>query len=139
MGPTFGVAPRIYNWGANLQREISKFLFEIEYAGNRGYRLNSTIDLNQVNPSYLYLGSLLQQSITSQSVVAAGFKKPYANFPDNGTLAQSLRPFPQFLNVFSRNSGRVRPGMTRPQSKSRGASATGSSPAPMSGRRLWDC
>ena len=38
-------------------------------------------------------------------MVAAGYKKPYANFPDNGTLAQALRPFPQFLNVWSRNSG----------------------------------
>ena len=105
MGPTFGKAPRIYNWSFNIQREIGKFLVEVEYAGNRGRSLNSTIDLNQVNPSYLYLGPLLQQSITSPSVVAAGFKKPYSNFPDTGTLAQSLRPFPQFLNVFSRNSG----------------------------------
>ena len=62
------------------------------------------MDLNQVNPSYLYLGSLLQQSITAPAVVAAGFKPPYPNFP-HGTLAQALRPFPQFLNVFSRNSG----------------------------------
>ena len=62
MGPTFGKAPRIYNWGINLQREIKKFLVEVDYAGNRGHRLNSTIDLNQVNPSYLFLGSLLQQT-----------------------------------------------------------------------------
>jgi len=61
------------------------------------------VDLNQVNPSYLYLGSLLQQSITAPAVVAAGFSKPYPNF--TGSLAQALRPFPQFLNVFSRNSG----------------------------------
>ncbi len=105
MGPTFGKAPRVYNWSINLQREIAKFLVEVEYAGNRAHGLNSTIDLNQVNPSYLSLGSLLQQTITSPAVVAAGYKKPYANFPDNGTLAQSLRPFPQFLNVWSRNSG----------------------------------
>jgi Carboxypeptidase regulatory-like domain/TonB dependent receptor len=105
MGPTFGKAPRIYNWGVNLQREMAKFLVEVDYSGNRGYRLNSTIDLNQVNPSYLSLGSLLQQTITAPAVVAAGYKKPYASFPDNGTLAQSLRPFPQFLNVWSRNSG----------------------------------
>src|SRR5215471_11642658 len=105
LGPTFGNAPRIYNWGANLQREVHKFLVELEYSGNRGYRLNSTIDLNQVNPSYLFLGPMLQQAITAPAVVAAGFKKPYASFPDNGSLAQALRPFPQFLNVFSRNSG----------------------------------
>jgi Carboxypeptidase regulatory-like domain len=108
MGPTFGKAPRIYNWSINIQREIRGFLVEADYAGNRGYRLNSTIDLNQVNPSYLYLGSLLGQTITSPAVVAAGFKKPYPNFPDNGSLAQSLRPLPQFLNVWSRNSGQGR-------------------------------
>jgi hypothetical protein len=108
MGPTFGTAPRIYNWSLNLQREIKKFMIEADYTGNRGYRLNSTIDLNQVNPSYLYLGSLLQKSITDPAVVAAGFKKPYPNFSDTGTLAQSLRPFPQFLNVFSRNTGQGR-------------------------------
>jgi hypothetical protein len=105
LGPTFGKAPRVYNWSLNLQREVKQFLIEVEYAGNRGRGLNSTVDLNQVNPSYLYLGSLLQQPITSAAVVAQGFKKPYANFPDTGTLAQSLRPYPQFLNVWSRNSG----------------------------------
>ena len=108
MGPTFGKAPRIFNWSINLQHEVAKFLVEIDYAGNRGYRLNSTIDLNQVNPSYLFLGSLLQQQITAPAVVAAGYKKPYPNFPDTGTLAQALRPYPQFLNVFSRNSGQGR-------------------------------
>ncbi len=103
MGPTFGIAPRIYTFSGNIQREVARFLVEVDYQGNRGYRLNSTVDLNQVNPSYLYLGSLLQQSITSPSVIAAGFSKPYPNF--TGTLAQALRPYPQFLNVFSRNSG----------------------------------
>jgi hypothetical protein len=105
MGPTFGKAPRIYNWSINLQREIAKFLVEMDYAEVRGHSLNSTVDLNQVNPSYLYLGSLLQQPIASPAVVAAGFTKPYANFPSTGSLAQALRPFPQFLNVWSRNSG----------------------------------
>jgi hypothetical protein len=108
MGPTFGKAPRIQNWSINLQREFGKFLVEVDYAEVRGRGLNSTVDLNQVNPSFLSLGSLLQQQISSPAVVAAGFKKPYANFPDTGTLAQSLRPFPQFLNVWSRNSGQGR-------------------------------
>jgi hypothetical protein len=107
LGPTYGKAPRIYNWSFSVQREVKRFLIEVEYSGNRGHGLNSTVDLNQVNPSYLYLGAqgLLQKTIADPAVVAAGFKKPYPNFPDNGTLAQSLRPYPQFLNVWSRNSG----------------------------------
>ncbi len=43
--------------------------------------------------------ALLTQSITSPTVMARGFAKPYATFPDNATLAQSLRPFPQFGNI----------------------------------------
>ncbi len=103
LGSTFGVAPRIQTYNVDVQREIKGFLVEVDYQGNRGNRLNSTVDLNQVNPSYLSLGSLLQQNITSAAVIAAGYKLPYPSF--TGTLAQSLRPFPQFLNVFSRNSG----------------------------------
>jgi hypothetical protein len=102
LGPTFGKAPRVYDWSFNVQHEVKGFLIDVAYAANRGRRLNSTLDLNQVNPSYLYLGSLLQQNITSPAVVAAGFSKPYANF--NGSLAQALRPYPQFNGVFSRNS-----------------------------------
>lgn len=105
MGPTFGKSPRLYNWSIGMQREIGKFLIDVAYTGVRGRGLNSTIDLNQVNPSYLYLGSLLGQQITSAPVVAAGFSKPYPNFSNTATLAQALRPFPQYLSVFSRNSG----------------------------------
>ncbi len=107
LGPTFGRAPRIYNWSLELQREIKGFLIEVGYAGNRARGLNSTIDLNQVNPSFLNATTtaLLGRPITDPSVVAAGFRKPYAAFPDNGSLSQSLRPYPQFQNVWSRNSG----------------------------------
>ena len=103
LGPNFGKAPRVYNWSFDVQREVGKWLIDAAYVGNRGHRLNSTIDLNQVNPSNLSLGPLLQQSITSPQVIAAGFTKPYPSF--TGTLAQALRPYPQFLNVYSRNSG----------------------------------
>jgi hypothetical protein len=104
MGPTFGKAPKIYTFNGDIQREIARFLVEVDYQGNRGYSLNSTVDLNQVNPAFLYLGSLLSQGITSPAVVSAGLSKlPYPSF--TGSLGQSLRPYPQFLNVWSRNSG----------------------------------
>lgn len=106
MGPTFGKAARVYTWSAEIQHEIGGFLIDVMYMGNRGSRLNSTIDLNQVNPTNLALGSLLQQSITSPAVVAAGYTLPYPGF--TGTLAQALRPYPQFNGVYSRNSGEGR-------------------------------
>jgi len=105
MGPNFGKAPRIYTWSFNIQHEVKSFLFDIAYVGNRGRGLNSTIELNQLPVSRLELGSLLQQRIDSPAVRAAGFTKPYPTFPDNFTLAQALRPYPQYFGVLDRNSG----------------------------------
>jgi hypothetical protein len=139
LGPNFGKAARVQNWSFNIQREIGKWLLDVAYAGNRGNRLNSTIDLNQVNPSYLSLGTLLQQSISSPAVVAAGFKAPYASFPANGTLAQALRPFPQYLNVFSRNSGQGQTWCDRRKSRWSGGWAVGKFRDYTCGQNLWDC
>ena len=41
----------------------------------------------------------MNSTITSAAAVAAGFKKPYANFPDSGSVLQSLRPFPQYSGI----------------------------------------
>lgn len=101
----FGRAPRVHNWSFNIQQEISKYVIDVAYVGNRGRGLASTVQLNQLPVSQLALGSLLQQSITSPAVVAAGFTKPFDSFPNNGTLAQALRPYPQFFDVLERNSG----------------------------------
>ena len=81
------------------------FLADVAYVANRGSGLNSSIWLNQVDPKYLSLGALLRKRIDDPEVIAAGFSKPFSSFPSTTTLAQALRPYPQFLNVFSRNSG----------------------------------
>lgn len=103
-GPNYGKAPRIWNWSFNIQHEVKGWLIDVGYVGNRGKGLNSTISLNQLPTSYLSLGSLLTQTVTSPAAVAAGIKLPYAGYP-NRSVAQSLRPFPQYLDVLSRNSG----------------------------------
>lgn len=105
LGQDFGKAPRIYNWSFNIQHEVKGFLFDIAYVGNQGRGLASTLMLNQVDPKYLSLGALLRQPITSQEVRDRGFRKPFDSFPDTQTLAQALRPYPQFFNVNDRNSG----------------------------------
>jgi hypothetical protein len=103
LGPNFGKAPRYQNWSINLQRTFGKFLVDLAYVGNRGTRLSSSIPINQVDPKHLSLGPLLRQNINSAAVQAAGFTAPFEGF--SGTLAQALRPYPQFLGVTSRNSG----------------------------------
>lgn len=114
MGPTFGKAPRIQTWSFNIQHEFRNWLFDIAYQGNRGRYLNSTVDMNQLPTSFLQLGSLLGRPINSPEAAAAGITEPYPGFISsfqaaNGgrlpSVAQSLRPYPQYLSVFSRNAG----------------------------------
>ncbi|MEZ5351215.1 MAG: carboxypeptidase regulatory-like domain-containing protein [Bryobacteraceae bacterium] len=105
IGPDFGKAPRVYTWSLNVQHEFKNTLFDIAYVGNRGRGLNSTLDFNQVSPQNLALGGLLLQPISSAAVQAAGFSKPFDSFPNNRSLAQSLRPYPQYLNIQDRNTG----------------------------------
>jgi hypothetical protein len=104
-GPTAGQPGRIYNWSANLQHEIKSFLIDIAYQGNRGTRLNSTVDLNQLPPSLLSRGPLLSQRIDSAAAREAGITAPFAGFPGNLSVAQALRPYPQYLSVNSLFAG----------------------------------
>jgi hypothetical protein len=107
-----GRPPRINQWNISLQRELMKDLvLEAAYVGNRGVWLqaNSLIDLNGLTQERLAsVGlninsasdrALLTSQFRSAQVTAAGFKVPYATFPTTLTLAQALRPFPQFGNI----------------------------------------
>jgi len=98
--PSFGTAGRIQNWSMNVQHEVKGVLIDVAYQGNRGSRLNSSVDLNQLPVSALALGTRL-----SQTLAATGTAEPFAGFGTNRSVAQSMRPFPQYLSVFSRNAG----------------------------------
>ncbi|MBS1827338.1 MAG: TonB-dependent receptor [Acidobacteria bacterium] len=104
-GPNAGQPGRVYNWSAGFQHEFRNYLIDLSYQGNRGKRLNSTIDLNQVPTSFLTNGSLLQQRLDSPAAQNARIASPYVGFPTNLSVAQSLRPYPQFLSVNSRFAG----------------------------------
>jgi hypothetical protein len=109
MSDSYGKAPRIYNWSLTIQREVKNFVIEAAYVGNRGHGLNSTVYLNQLPVSNLSLGSLLGKNINSPEVKAAGYSEPFTGFAQGwkagATLAQALRPFPQFSNVVDVNAG----------------------------------
>ncbi|HYM11661.1 MAG TPA: hypothetical protein VEU62_13070, partial [Bryobacterales bacterium] len=109
IGPNFGKAPRIYNWSFTIQHEFKNWLFETAYVGSRGRGLNSTVYLNQLPTGYLSLGSLLTKNILDPAVVAAGYKEPFPGFAagwkGGATLAQALRPYPQYGDMFDANAG----------------------------------
>jgi len=103
--PTAGRAGRSKNWSVGVQRALGRSMsVDVAYVGSRGDHLPVRVDINQLDPKYLSLGPLLTRNIRDPLVVAAGFTPPYAGF--NGSLAQALRPFPQFPNMFpgGRNS-----------------------------------
>jgi hypothetical protein len=124
-GPKYGKAPRIYDYNFTIQKEFKNWLFEGAYVGNRAVGLNSSVPINTLPTNLLYLGTagpasapnLLQSSITNPnictyaSVISCTNGVPNLPFPTfmqwggGATLAQALRPYPQFGNVYSINSG----------------------------------
>ncbi len=82
---------------------------DVAYVGTKGTHLSIPDNINQLNDAYLGLGAtLLDSNINDPAVVAAGFKPPWPGFATalgaNATLAQALRPFPQYLTGFGYNS-----------------------------------
>jgi hypothetical protein len=94
-----GRPPYFQNWSLGLERELpGRVLIEAAYVGNKGTRLGTNlISINQVNPRYLALGTLLSQSVTSAAARAANIPIPYAGF--GASVAQALRPYPQYLDI----------------------------------------
>jgi len=96
--PSYGRTPMIQNWSAEVQHEIaSDLILDVAYVGEHSTHLRSNFDaVNSLAPKYFALGGLLGESITSPQAVAAGFTPPYAGFPANASVAQSLVPFPMY-------------------------------------------
>jgi hypothetical protein len=106
-----GRPPRILQWNVSLQRELTKNLVvEAAFVGNVGVweqsdgfvQINSdsiqrlaSLGYNISNPATF---SLLTSNWNSPQAVAAGITPPYAGYPVT-TVAQLLRPFPQFTTI----------------------------------------
>jgi hypothetical protein len=109
-----GRPPRINQWTISIQRELSKdMVLEAAYVGNRSAwdQSNSLLALNALSMQKIASVGLNILSPTDQALLtstfasglpqARGFQAPYAGFPLGQTLAQALRPYPQFGNISS--------------------------------------
>ncbi|WP_213807787.1 TonB-dependent receptor [Granulicella sp. dw_53] len=97
-----GAMPRIQEWSLSIQKSFgANASLEAIYIGNHGTRLvdPQMVNINQLDPKYASLGSLLTQSATSSAAVTAGVKLPYPGF--TGSVAQALRPYPQYQDLTS--------------------------------------
>jgi hypothetical protein len=91
----------------SLQQRVRSAAFEVGWVSTQARHIpNTTLEnLNQVPSRFLALGDLLRRPITDPAVAAAGYRPPYAGF--TGTLAQALRPYPQYqlINYLDSPSG----------------------------------
>ncbi|PWT86745.1 MAG: hypothetical protein C5B58_00915, partial [Acidobacteria bacterium] len=108
-----GRPARQYQWSIGVQREIFRNLVvEAAYVGNRGVWWNSPglININALTPARLSAFglnlntpadlALLSSRLDSATATARGFNKPpYPNFPLSTTVAQAVRPYPQFGTI----------------------------------------
>jgi len=107
-----GRPARQMQWSLGVQREISRDLaVEVNYVANRGVWWNApglidvnALSLQRITAAGLNLNipadvTLLGSRLNSATAIARGFGAPYAGFPLNATVAQSLRPFPQFSSI----------------------------------------
>lgn len=100
-------SPYTQDWSLTLEREIgSSVVLTASYSASASHFLPTVIGLgiysNQIRPKYLALGNLLYApatpaNIASASAIIPGISLPYTNF--SGTIAQMLRPFPQYAGV----------------------------------------
>lgn len=115
--------PAVYDsWTLSAQRQVRRGLVvEVNYNGSYGSHLNAgllnpnQVPMSVVNDLVARYGAtgavaLLNSQITSPTAVAAGMKPPYAEFTNpavqrSRTVAQSLRPFPQYLRVNVQSGG----------------------------------
>jgi hypothetical protein len=115
--PNAGRPGRVFQWNIGVQREIARNLVvEASYVGNRAAWLGGdgirSVSLNALSRERLAAfglslnsaadRALLRSRLNSPTAAQRGFSTPpYPGFPLTATVAQALRPFPQFEDIES--------------------------------------
>lgn len=108
-----GRAPQFINWSFGMQRELTpSTTLTISYVGSQGHFLQPDsmnargLYTNGLDPRYLNLGTLLSNPATGNNGAAnraaAGITAlPFPSFGGvgNPTIAQALKPFPQYNSI----------------------------------------
>jgi hypothetical protein len=105
--PQIGGKPPMYqNWNIAVERAVTNTItISTAWVGSNGHWLGAAgrgIWSDQIDPKYLALGNLLQQQATASNIAAAnavvpGIGLPFPSF--SGSIAQMLRPFPQYNGI----------------------------------------
>ncbi|MCW5982775.1 MAG: carboxypeptidase regulatory-like domain-containing protein [Bryobacteraceae bacterium] len=89
--------PYVQNWNFTTQYELpAQTVLELAYIGSKGTRLwgRPYGNLNVLPVSFLSMGDTLRELVGSHPQY-----RPYDTFPNNQSVAQALKPWPQFTGV----------------------------------------
>ncbi|MCW5980765.1 MAG: TonB-dependent receptor [Bryobacteraceae bacterium] len=88
----------VQNWNLTIQYQLPQdTVLEVAYVGNKGTRLWGSFvfgEMNGLPATLLSRGDTLIDQVGDHPEF-----KPYADFPDDATVAQAMRPFPQYYSV----------------------------------------
>jgi len=120
LDPNAGRPAKQYQWSVGVQREVNRDLVvEASYVANRGvwwpapalgaFNVTSVANLSQygfqvgnLGDATLLTTQLGQLTATQRAtLLGRGVNVPYAGFPSNQTVRQSLLPYPQYTSTFS--------------------------------------
>jgi hypothetical protein len=92
----FGRPGMVQVWSFDVQQQIaSQLIATLGYIGEHGTRLRSNLlYMNSLSPQYYSLDAQLN-SLTGTTTVPL----PFSSFPLTQTVAQSLRPYPQYFQI----------------------------------------
>ena len=106
LAPSYGRPGMVQNWSLEAERQLAPdLILSVGYVGTHATRLRSNLaQIDDLNPQFFSLGNKLNLLVTDPASPVAA---PYANFnadyagSGSNTVAQALRPFPQFTNIDS--------------------------------------
>ncbi len=90
-------------WSLTVEQQLPfRIAMETSYVGSSNVRIGGNLlNINQVPSHYLAdLGPVLLADINSPEAIAAGVQTPYPGF--TGSVAQALRPYPQYQYIEAR-------------------------------------
>ena len=110
-------APRVQQYSVDIQRELpDNMAIKIGYVGARSDRLglggsnDAPVNINQVDPKYLSLGSALAQPVANPFFGRPELAGTSLGSSATVSRAQLLRPYPQFIDI---NARQVTEGLSR--------------------------
>jgi hypothetical protein len=102
---TGGIIPNSQQWNITLEHQFGgNILVSGAYVGNKVTHMYDSLGVNEVSPALYKLGAgTLQALVNSPAAQAAGVGEPFPGFValygSRATVAQALRPFPQYQGV----------------------------------------